>query len=73
MLGGKELSAGEYKVEVVDQKAVIRNGKIDAEAPVKVETADKKYDTTSVRLATGNGSPRIAEIREMILKLLAEK
>jgi hypothetical protein len=61
-VGGTELTPGEYKVEVVDQKAVIRNGKIDAQAPVKVETVDRKYDNTTVRFATGDGKMRIQEI-----------
>jgi hypothetical protein len=62
-LGGTELKAGEYQLEVVDQKAVMRNGKIDAEAPVKVETGDTKYGTTTVRFATGDGKMRVQEIR----------
>jgi hypothetical protein len=62
-LGGTELKAGEYKLEVVDQKAVMRNGKIDAEAPVKVENGDTKYGTTTVRFATDSGKMRVQEIR----------
>jgi hypothetical protein len=62
-LGSTELKAGEYQLEVVDQKAVMRNGKIDAEAPVKVENGDTKYGTTTVRFATGDGKMRVQEIR----------
>ena len=62
-VGGKQLPPGDYKVEVVDRKAVLRNGKIDAEAPVKVEDGNAKYGTTSVRLSHNGGASRIEEIR----------
>ena len=63
MVGTTELKPGEYQVEVVDQKAVIRNGKIESEAPVKVETNDAKYDSTTVRFSNGDGKMHIQEIR----------
>src|SRR5215472_271222 len=63
MLGATELKAGEYQVELMDQKAVIRNGKIEGEAPVKVETNGTKYDTTVVRFQNGDGKMHIHEIR----------
>jgi hypothetical protein len=62
VLGSMQLAPGEYKVEVVDQKAVIRNGKVHGEAPVKVETNDSKYTTTTVRFNTGDGKMHISEI-----------
>ena len=64
MFGSTELKPGVYKVEVVDQKATIRNGKLLGECPVKVETVDRKYDTTSVRFLNGDGGKlRIQELR----------
>jgi len=62
MVGNTELKAGEYRVEVTDQKAVIKAGKVQKEADVKVETGDSKYDTTTVRLSSG-AKPQIQEIR----------
>jgi hypothetical protein len=63
-VGGTELTPGEYKVELVDNnKAVIRNGKIDAQAPVKVETNDRKYDNTTVRFTNADGKMKIQEIK----------
>src|SRR3954451_5118603 len=62
MVGGTELKAGEYRVAVMDQKAVIKSGKVQKEVPVKVENADSKYDTTTVRLSSG-AKPQIQEIR----------
>ena len=62
MVGGTELKAGEYRVEVNDQTAVIKGSNLKKEAAVKVETADSKYDTTTVRLSQGE-KPQIQEIR----------
>jgi len=63
LLGSTELAAGDYKVEVVDQKAVIRSGgKTQCEAPVKVENADNKYNATTVRFNNGDGKMHIQEI-----------
>ena len=61
MLGDTELKPGEYRVEVNDQTAIIKSGKIKKEAAVKVETSDSKYDATTVRLSSG-AKPQIQEI-----------
>ena len=63
VLGSTELKPGEYKVEVVDQKAVVRNGKLHGEFPVKVENGDSKFSTTTVRFSNGDGKLHIQEIR----------
>jgi hypothetical protein len=62
MLGKTELKPGEYKLEVMDQKAVLRKGKLESESPVKVENSDVKYDTTKVRFSNGDGKMHIQEI-----------
>jgi hypothetical protein len=62
MLGSTELKPGHYSVEVVNQKAILRNGKIQGEAPVKMEDGEKKYDRTSVVLANSDGQMHILEI-----------
>jgi hypothetical protein len=61
-LGATELKPGEYKVEVNDQKATIRQGKVQSESPVKVEENDVKFATTTVRYGTSDGKSRIQEI-----------
>jgi len=63
MIGATEFTPGAYKVEVIDQKAVIRNGKTHGEFPVKVENGDSKYTTTSVRFSNGDGKMHVQEIR----------
>lgn len=62
MFGGTQLAAGAYKVEVDGGKAVIRNGKKVCEAPVKVENAENKYDSTAVRFDNADGQMHIQEI-----------
>ena len=62
IIGGSELKPGDYKLELKDEKVVIRKGKLISEAPVKVETADSKYSTTTVRYRNGDGKYRIQEI-----------
>jgi hypothetical protein len=62
MLGNTQLKPGEYQIAVVDQKAVIRNGKVEGQAPVKVEAGDVKYDSTTVRFSNADGKMHIQEI-----------
>jgi hypothetical protein len=59
-IGGQELKAGEYKIEVKDNKAVVKAGKQQVEADVKVESAEQKFSSTSVRYAEGG---KVQEIR----------
>lgn len=63
VVGSTELKPGDYKMEVTDNKVLITAGKTSVEAPVKVETADEKYPSTSVRYASGDGKYKIMEIR----------
>jgi hypothetical protein len=62
VLKGQELKAGEYRLNVADTKVTIVNGKKSVEVPVKVESVDQKFDTTSVRYV-GTEKPKITEIR----------
>ena len=60
---GKELKAGEYKINVTDQKVVIVNGKNNIEVPAKVENGEQKFSSTTVRYAAEGGKYAISEIR----------
>jgi len=62
-IGGTELSAGDYKFELQDQKIVIKHGHQTAEAAVKVESGDAKYSSTTVRYANADGKNKVQEIR----------
>src|ERR1035438_8408049 len=63
VVGGKELKAGEYKVTVDGDKAIISMGKQKVEAAAKIETADSKFSSTSVRYTTEEGKMKVQEIR----------
>ena len=59
VVNGTTLKAGAYRVEVNNDKAIIKNGKAVAESPVKVESNEAKYPATTVRLA----GTQVEEIR----------
>ncbi|SRR5258706_3363828 len=62
-VAGTNLRAGEYRIEVSGDKAVIRVGKNTVEAPVKVENGDTKFATTSVRYQNIDGKAKVDQIR----------
>ena len=64
LVGATELKPGQYKIEVNESKAIIRQGKVQTESPVKVEEGDTRFDTTVVRYVnSADGKVRIQEIR----------
>lgn len=63
IVAGKELRPGVYKIELKEGSAVISKGKESVEAPVRAETADSKFSSTSVRYRNGDGKYRVEEIR----------
>ena len=60
---GTELKAGDYRIQVTDQKVVLFDGKNPIELPAKVETADRKYTSTTVRYSDQGGKSANGEIR----------
>lgn len=61
---GNQLKPGEYRLNVQNDKVVITGQQQKPiEVPVKVESADKKFDTTVVRYSIEDGQNRISEIR----------
>jgi hypothetical protein len=62
-VGNNELKAGEYRVQIVDQNALVIDGKGDTRTAVKVETVKEKFSNTSVRIDTTDGKARVQEIR----------
>jgi hypothetical protein len=63
IIGTAELQPGDYKLDLDGSKVVISNKGKSAEAEVKVETSDQKFNSTSVRYQNGDGNYRIQEIR----------
>jgi hypothetical protein len=49
MVNGSELKAGDYKLEIKDNTAILKQGKTVTEAPVKIENENQKFARTSVR------------------------
>ena len=62
-LSGKEVKAGEYKVEIDGGKIVMKQGKKTVEASIKVENTGEKYPQTAVRYLKNEGKYQIQEIR----------
>jgi hypothetical protein len=50
MVNGSELKPGEYKLELKDKTAVLKQGNTKTEAPVTIENDNQKFQRTSVRL-----------------------
>jgi hypothetical protein len=63
MLGGTELKAGDYQLQVDGVKVIIHSGKTTAEATMKTETNGSKYSDTTVRMNESGGKRHITEIR----------
>ncbi len=62
--GETELKPGDYKVKVEGSEAIFTDSnKKSITVPVKVETADKKFDTTAVETKTENGMKSVEAIR----------
>jgi hypothetical protein len=58
-VGGKTLNPGDYKVEVNGDDVVFKRAKETVQAPGKLETVEKKFNSTSVRY---NDQKEIQEI-----------
>lgn len=61
VVNGTEFKPGEAKLELKDNKVVLKQGKLSAEVPVKVETNKDKYRFTSVGY-NESGDHQIKEI-----------
>jgi hypothetical protein len=62
-VGATEIKAGDYKVTVDGDKAVLKSGKNVVEVPAKLETADHQYQVSGVVMKTGSDKPQIQEIQ----------
>ena len=63
VVSGNELKAGDYRLNVQNDKVTIVNGKHSVEVPVKIENVEQKYDSTAVRYSDEGGKTTISEIR----------
>ena len=60
---GKQLKAGEYRLNVADSKLTIVSGKESVEVPVKIQNGETKFDSTAVRYTGTGDKVSIQEIR----------
>ena len=63
IVAGQTLAPGDYSVDFDGTKALIKRGKISVECNVKVEKADKKFESGSLRFANRDGKQYLSEIR----------
>jgi hypothetical protein len=60
---GKQLKAGEYRLNVEASKLTIVSGKESVEVPVKIQNGETKFDSTAVRYTGTGDKVSIKEIR----------
>jgi hypothetical protein len=63
-VNGTQLKAGDYNLQVQGDKAILKMGKKTVlETAAKVETAQRKFASTSIAIDSSNNQPKISEIR----------
>jgi alkyl sulfatase BDS1-like metallo-beta-lactamase superfamily hydrolase len=60
---GKQLKAGDYRLNLENSKLTIVNGKESVEVPVTVQTGTTKFETTAVRYTGTGDKVSLKEIR----------
>jgi hypothetical protein len=60
---GKQLKAGEYRLNVENSKLTIVSGKETVQVPVRIQTGETKFDTTAIRYTGTGDKVSIKEIR----------
>jgi hypothetical protein len=58
-----QLKPADYKIQMEGDKAIFTTGKTVIEVPAKMETSDRKFDSTQVDIDTASGQPKLREIR----------
>ena len=59
VVNGKQLKAGDYKVEMKDNSAVLKNGRQVVEIPAHTEPASSKFRATEVEYKDNNNIQEI--------------
>ena len=62
-ISGQVLKPGQYQLEIVDNRAVIRGGKQTVEAPIQIENGDKKYSSNVVSYSGAVPNAKLEAIR----------
>jgi len=59
VVDGKQVKAGDYKIEIKDNTAVLKQGKQSIEVSVRTETAPSKFASTQVQYTNSNNLQEI--------------
>ena len=59
-VNGKQVKAGDYKIEVKENMATMKSGKETIQVPVRTETAASKFSSTQIQYTDNNN---VQEIR----------
>jgi hypothetical protein len=59
VIDGKQVKAGNYKIEMENNTAVLKQGKQAVELPARAETAPNKFSTTEIRYTNSNNLQEI--------------
>lgn len=59
VIDGKQVKAGDYKIEMENNTAVLKQGKQTVELPARAETAPNKFPTTEIRYTNNNNLQEI--------------
>lgn len=62
-VGGQAVKAGEYKLELKDNQAILKGANGDVQAEARIENGPKKFPQTVVRYSNDQTNARIEEIR----------
>ncbi len=54
MIDGKKLKAGDYKLEMQNNVAVLKHGKEVVQLPAREETSAAKFSTTEIQYTNNN-------------------
>ena len=69
-VNGTDLKAGECKLEVVDNKAIFKQGKKTVEIPVRIEEGTQKFLSTTVRMNEDSNQPEEIRLAGTTTKLM---
>ena len=69
-VNGTELKAGECKLELVDNKAVFKQGKKTVEVPVRIEQGTQKFLSTTVSVNEDSNQPQEIRLAGTTTKLI---
>lgn len=62
VIGGNQLAAGEYRLQIGDAKVTFSMDRKSIEIPAKIETAQKKFENTEIQFDGANSQNVVKQI-----------